>query len=184
MISEERVQQIIKENRYIIMSRSLFKIQGRYYSEMGVNCYDMDLLGNLLSYLYTEYKTYDDIVRALKNENYICGVNDLEHYLGEYLSASKKIAISGGYPDFMDQKYFEGLYPEEKEKDFLEYTYSIPLDNFLELAKKMIDFFHAHVLWIVIYEDKHGKIHLEKYDKNLDSLKDGIPFIDDRILKS
>jgi|GEM_PF-1705223 len=189
MNNQEKKQKIItsiKSNQYFIMARHDLKgdTDKRYYFEMGASCYDMFLVGQLLSHLHVEYKTYEDIIYALKHKTSIGGVNDLEGYCGIYNSDIQILEISGEYPDFMDQKYFEDLYPEEKDKDFLEYAYSVPLDNFLELAKKMIDFFHAHVLWIVIYEDKHGKIHLEKYDKNLDCLKDGIPFIDDRILKS
>jgi len=164
----DAIKEVIQVNKFFIMARYGLKYDPcpLYYSEGIGNSYDMYLAGQLLGHLRTEYKNCEEILYALKNKNYICGVNDLGHYLGEFLSASKNIAIGGGYPDFMDQEYFELLFPEEKEKDFLEYTYPISLDNFLELAKKMIEYFHKKVEWIIIYEDEQGKVHLKKYDQD------------------
>jgi len=152
--------------KYIFMNFYPFYTDpsAKYYSNKGASCYDMDLLGNLLSYLRIEYKTHEGITHSLQNKGSICGGGDLDYYCGIYNSDIQILEISGEYPDFMDQKYFENLYPKEKDKDFLEYTYSISLDNFLELAKKMIDFFHKKVGWIIIYEDEQGKVHLKEFD--------------------
>jgi hypothetical protein len=150
---------------FIIMARfPLTGIYNTFYAEIKSVSYRMYLLGQLLSHLRIEYKTYEDVVYALQNKTSIGGAGDLEYYYGIFNSKTNALEINASYPDFMDQKYFESLYPEEKDKDFLEYTYSISLDNFLELTKKMIDFFNENIELIIIYEDADGKVHLKKFD--------------------
>ena len=34
----------------------------------------------------------------------------------------------------------------------------------------MKKFFDGRVEWVILYEDAHGKVHLEKYDKKIDYL--------------
>jgi len=80
------------------------------------------------------------------------------------------LKIGGEYADYQDQAYFEKSFPSEKSKKFLEYKYSIPLDDFLKLAEKMKQFFDKRVEWIILYEDEHGTVHLEKCDKKIDYL--------------
>ena len=73
------------------------------------------------------------------------------------------LRIGGEYADFMDQAYFESVFPSEKSKNFLEYQYQISLDSFLELAEKMKKFFDDRVEWVILYEDESGNVQLEQY---------------------
>ena len=143
----------------------------RYYLEMGTNSYDMYILGHLLSYLRLQITTGENILHTLHAKNFIAVVGDLDCFYAHFDPKTNILKIGGEYDDYQNQAYFEKAFPEDKSKDFLEYTYPVPLNVFLELVDKMRLLFDKRTPWIVLYEDDQGSLHLEKYDKNLDFLK-------------
>ena len=173
MVSPEEIKLIMQNNKFMIMT--ICPIDERYYLEMGKNSYDMFLLGQLLSHLRIENQNRDFIIHELRTKKFISGINDLEYYAARYDPQTNILNIGGEYDDYQDQEYFEKVFPKDKSKNFLEYTYPIPLDVFLELVDKMQLLFNERTLWIVVYEDEQGKPHLEKYDRNLDYLKNSTP---------
>ena len=159
------IKKILERNRFCGMARYPFDGDpcAPYYSDRGSSCYDMILLGHLLGHLRIENQNPEFIIHELRTKKFISVANDLEYYAGRYDHQTNILRIGGEYADFMDQAYFESYFPEEKSKDFLEYEYPIPLDNFLELAEKMKKFFDDRVEWIILYEDEIGKVQLEQY---------------------
>ena len=172
MNAEYDIKKIINHNRYSILVLYPFDNDPCpiYYADMGSTCYDMFLLGHLLGHLRIENQNRAFIMHELQTKKFISVANDLEYYAGNYDSKTNLLYIHGEYADYQDQAYFEKSFPSEKSKNFLEYKYSIPLDDFLELAEKMKQFFDERVEWIILYEDEHGTVHLEKYDKKIDYL--------------
>ena len=173
MVSPEEIKLIMQNNKFMIMT--ICPIDERYYLEMGTNSYDMYILGHLLSYLRLQITTRENILIFLYNKKFIAVVGDLDCFYAHYNPESNILHVGGEYDDYQDQAYFEKAFPEDKSKNFLEYTYPVPLYFFLELVDKMRLLFDNHTLWIVLYEDENGKLHLEKYDRNLDYLKNSIP---------
>jgi len=142
----------------------------KYYINMGTNSYDLYVLGHLLSYLRHEITPHKNILHALYDEKFIAVGGDLDCFYAHFNPETNMLKIGGEYADFMDQAYFESVFPGEKSKKFLEYQYQISLDNFLDLAEKMKLLFDLHTQWVILYEDEQSKVHLEKYDKKIDYL--------------
>ena len=166
------MKKILERNRYAVLVRYPFDNDpcAVYYAGMGSTCYDMYILGHLLGYLRLQITTRENIMKILNTEKFMAIGGDLDCFYAHYNSATNMLKIGGEYADYQDQAYFEKSFPSEKSKNFLEYKYSIPLDDFLELAEKMKQFFDERVEWIILYEDEHGTVHLEKYDKKIDYL--------------
>lgn len=173
MISPEKIKLIAQNNKYMVMT--ICPIDERYYLEMGTNSYDMYTLGHLLSYLRLQITTRENILHTLHNTKFMAVVGDLDCFYAHFNPQTNMLKIGGEYDDYQDQAYFEKAFPKDKSKDFLEYTYPIHLDVFLKLVDKMKFLFDKHTVWIVLYEDEYGKLHLEKYNRNLDYLKNSTP---------
>jgi len=123
----------------------------------------MFLLGHLLGHLRIENQNREFIMHELRTKKFISVANDFEYFAGRYNLETNILKIGGEYADFMDQAYFESVFPQDKIKDFLGYEYPIPLDTFLALAEKMKRFFDTNVEWVILYEDEFGKVQLEQY---------------------
>lgn len=159
------IKKILECNRFCGMARYPFDGDpcAQYYSDRGSSCYDMYILGHLLSYLRLQITTRENILHTLYDKKFMAIGGDFDCFYAHFNPGTNMLKIGGEYADFMDQAYFESVFPEEKSKKFLEYQYQISLDTFLDLAEKMKKFFDERAEWIILYEDKFGKIQLEQY---------------------